>query len=336
MVKEGRRLGVGVIGLGVGMAHISSFSSSSRTKVQAICDVDSARCSVAQKLVPDAVVSRDWHEVVTSPDVDIVVVATPDSLHAEMIDFAIQNKKHVFAEKPICIAASELDQISVSLRRNPDSVFSANMVLRANPALLELRREIAGGSMGVVTHLEASYLYGRFNKIADGWRGGQPRYSAMLGGGIHMLDLSFWLLGERPLSVVGIGHSIASTSRGHPIDDFELAVLKFPSGKTATVTAVMATAVPHSHAVTVHGTQQTFLMGPIGYQYVSSDGKAGTSLKDVPKKFDRSSIALSFVDQILGLGQARVNAQEVLECTAVALAIRESITSSSEVFVRYP
>jgi len=336
VAKESRPLGVGVVGLGVGMAHVSSFDSSPKTKVRFICDVDDARCRAAQIVAPDAVVSQDWREVVTSPTVDIVVVATPDFLHAEMIEFALHHKKHVFAEKPICIASSELNQVAASLRRNPDCAFSANMVLRANPAMLELRQELAEGSLGVISHLETSYLYGRFNKIAEGWRGAPPRYSAMLGGGIHILDLSLWLLGERPLSVFGVGNSIASRSRGYQIDDFELAVLKFPSGITAVVSAVMATAVPHSHVVAVHGTQKTFLMGPIGFQYVSSDGTAGTLLNEVPKKFDRSSIALSFVDQILGLGKSRVNAQEVLECTAVALAIRESIVSGSEVFVRYP
>jgi predicted dehydrogenase len=238
-----------------------------------------------------------------------------------MTEFAIRNSKHVFVEKPICIESDELTRLILALRENPLCLLSSNMVLRANPVLIDLRREMANKSLGMISHIEVGYLYGRFNKIASGWRGHSPRYSAILGGGIHMLDLVTWLVKERPVSVFGIRNSVASASRGHTVDDLEVAVMKFQSGLTATVTAVMASSAPHSHTATIHGTARTFMMGPFGFQYLDSGSKAGVRISQMPRTYQRSLVATSFV---------------VVDCAAVALAIRESIASGVEVGVRYP
>jgi len=336
MANSKQSLGVAVIGLGVGRAHVASFARSPGVEVRAICDLDVARCREAHSLAPQAIISDDWREVITPPSIDIVVVATPDHLHAEIIETAVRAGKHVFVEKPICITQEELDRISESLKEHPNCQISANMVLRANPIFANLYRNLRSGDLGVISHIEASYLYGRFQKIIQGWRGMPPRYSAMLGGGIHMIDLSLWLAGERPSSVIGVGNSAASSSLGRTIDDFELAVLRFPSGMTVVVAATMATSVPHSHVVSVHGTKKTFMLGPLGCAYLSSDTENSRNLVDLPESFDRGLIATTFVDQILGRGKALVGATEVLDCTAVAMAIRESISKNSEMNVRYP
>ena len=336
MVSSAKSLGVAVIGLGVGRAHVSSFRGSPGVEVRVICDIDGERSRAAHSLVPDATISESWYDAVMSPSVDIVVVATPDYLHAEIIECALGAGKHVFAEKPICITSSELGRISKALSMKPECKFSANMVLRANPILIDLYRSIRSSELGVISHFEASYLYGRFHKVTAGWRGQPPRYSAMLGGGIHMIDLCLWLSGERPTSVYGVGNSAASESLGSPIDDFELAVLRFSRDFTVVVSATMASSVPHSHVLSVHGTKKTFVLGPLGCGYLSSDGQTSPDLIEVPQKYERDSIATTFVDEVLGRGQSLVSTSDVLDCTAVALAIRESISEKREITVRYP
>lgn len=336
MASELQPLGVGVIGLGVGLAHVATFNSVPGVEVRSVCDLDIDLCMKAKSLVPDARVVSEWRHVVTSTDVDIVVVATPDALHAEMIKYALSHSKHVFAEKPICLSAGELSLVVQALRDNPNSHFSANMVLRANPIFIQLRSDLAAGSMGLVSHMEMSYLYGRFNKILLGWRGQPPRYSAFLGGGIHMVDLALWLVGERPVSVIGVGQSIASEGLGRQIDDLEIAILKFQNGLTATISAVMASSVPHSHVVTIHGTKKSFMMGPLGCGYLNSDPTSASQDVAVPLGYDRRSIATSFVDEIIGRRPALVPAADVLDCTAVALAVRESIATGVETPVKYP
>jgi len=333
--RHDEQVGVGVIGLGVGRNHVASISQHSQAQVRFICDLDESRCNEVLPLAPQAEVTDQWRDVILSSAVDLVVVASPDHLHAEMTEFAIKNSKHVFVEKPICITSNELTRLVSALRDNSNCLLSSNMVLRANPVLIDLRREMIRGALGKVSHIEASYLYGRFNKIVRGWRGQSSSYSAILGGGIHMLDLVMWLVNERPVSVFGIGHSLASISRGHPIDDLELAVIKFESGLTATITAVLASSVIHSHSATVHGTDRTFVMDMFGYQYVTSESPAGMYPKPLPQAYQRSSVLLSFVDKTLGKGQSLVDTVDVIDCVAVALAIRKSIMTGAEVNIDY-
>jgi len=329
------RLGVGIIGLGVGTAHVVSLNGHSGAEVRWICDLDQARCGRVQAVVPSASVTTNWLQVVRAPDVDLVVIATPDNLHAEMIQMAIENQKHVFCEKPICTNLNEFETIRRLLKANPNCFFSSNMVLRASPVFNELRRAMAKGSLGRISHVEASYLYGRFHKILQGWRGNEVEYSAMLAGGIHMIDLAMWLLQERPVSVFGAGHSDASESRGHKFDDLELGILKFASGVTASITSVMASSTPHSHVVSVHGTKETFMLSPLGCGYLNSDALDFNRRFQVSNKYNRGLIVKTFVDQILGLGPPIVNVDEVLDCTAVALATRESIFTGGLVAIKY-
>jgi predicted dehydrogenase len=179
--RQGRKIGVGVIGLGVGRAHVAAISHHSHAQIRFICDLDESRLKEARSLAPQAEATDRWRDVVLSSGIDLVVVATPDHLHAEMTEFAIRNSKHVFVEKPICIESDELTRLILALRENPLCLLSSNMVLRANPVLIDLRREMANKSLGMISHIEVGYLYGRFNKIASGWRGHSPRYSAILG-----------------------------------------------------------------------------------------------------------------------------------------------------------
>jgi predicted dehydrogenase len=96
MVSSAKSLGVAVIGLGVGRAHVSSFRDSPGVEVRVICDIDRERSRAAHSLVRDATISESWYDAVMAPSVDVVVVATPDYLHAEIIECALAAGKHVY------------------------------------------------------------------------------------------------------------------------------------------------------------------------------------------------------------------------------------------------
>ena len=335
MNRSGNSLRVAVIGLGVGLSHVKSFNNSGFAQVTVICDQNQERLNAAKQIAPFARIASNWRSAVIQDDVDIVVVATPDYFHAEMIIASLEAGKHVFAEKPICTQQLELDGINQALQKRPDLSFSANLVLRSNPVFRELRERIRNNELGTISHLECDYLYGRFGNITRGWRGQPPKYSAILGGGIHSIDLLLWLVNELPLSVFGLQSSRSSAALGLPIDDYEIGLLAFPDGLIGKTSATLASAVPHGHSLSVHGTEKTFVYNHFGYSYLEISSPEKNLFQKYQQHYDRGVVATSFLNSILGISEPIVTKIEAINSMTVALAIRQAIDSKSAVKIRY-
>ena len=122
-----REIRVGVIGTrSRGMVLARTFAGMENVHVTTVCDIDSrilasARDAVQklQTTVPQAV--ADFRQVIADPEIDAVVIATPDHWHAHMTILACQAGKDVYVEKPlahniaeelsICHAAQKYDRV---------------------------------------------------------------------------------------------------------------------------------------------------------------------------------------------------------------------------------
>ena len=99
MTEDGR-LGVAVIGLGVGEQHARAFASLPTCRVVSVSDLDRGR---AERLAVD--LSADVSEttdVFRDPRTDIVSIASYDDDHFGQVIAALQSRKHAFVEKPLC------------------------------------------------------------------------------------------------------------------------------------------------------------------------------------------------------------------------------------------
>ena len=109
-------LNVGIIGLGVGEQHIAGFNQTRNATVTHLCDLDHKKL---QKLTSKHGVkhsSVDSNDIIDDPNVDIVSIASYDDYHASQVVRAIDNGKHVFVEKPLCLFLEEAVQIAAALR----------------------------------------------------------------------------------------------------------------------------------------------------------------------------------------------------------------------------
>src|SRR5262249_50292734 len=134
-----------------------------------------------------------------------------------------------------------------------------NLVLRAAPLYCWLRDTIAAGELGELYAFDGDYLYGRLEKITDGWRGEVDGYSVLQGGGVHLVDLMLWLTGQRPATVNAVGNRIATRGTRFRYDDFVAATYRFESGLIGRITANFGCVHRHQHVVRVFGTKGTFI-----------------------------------------------------------------------------
>lgn len=128
---------------------------------------------------------------------DFSVIASPDETHAKYILISLKNNVHCFVEKPIVTNRKDLTTVMQTLETRPDVLLSTNFILRAAPLFIRLKELISIKAFGSKVYIEGKYLYGRWEKIADGWRGNAEHdYSVILGGLIHLVDLSCYLTGN--------------------------------------------------------------------------------------------------------------------------------------------
>ncbi|MGH7258376.1 MAG: Gfo/Idh/MocA family protein [Nitrospiraceae bacterium] len=99
-------IGIGVIGYGYwGPNLVRNFQDVEDCQVMAISDLRPDRLAVVAKRFPGIIVTRDATEVIDSPAVDAVIIATPVSSHFDLAMRAIRAGKHILVEKPLALTA---------------------------------------------------------------------------------------------------------------------------------------------------------------------------------------------------------------------------------------
>lgn len=101
-----KEIKIGLIGAGwMGKAHTTAFHNAKMVfgddipVFELVSDVGEAQAASFAQLMGYRRHTTNWMDVVTDPAVDLVDVATPNSMHYEMAKAALENGKHVFCEK---------------------------------------------------------------------------------------------------------------------------------------------------------------------------------------------------------------------------------------------
>ena len=310
-----------VVGLGVGEQHAIAFQNHPDCRLVSLYDLDISRSEAVSESLGIHSVARDFEAITGASDVDIVSIASFDDAHFEQVVASIRAGKHVFVEKPLCRSLDELRVIKQIWREGPGLRIVSNLVLRAAPLYVWLRDSIRRGEFGEVYAFDGDYLYGRIEKITQGWRSRVPCYSVMLGGGIHLVDLMLWTTGQKPCSVVAFGNRVCTAGSDFAYDDFVSASFKFPSGLIGRVSANFGCVHLHQHAVRVFGTKKTFIYDDQGARvYENRDPRTpAIRLGESPLPQTKGALIPAFV---AGIAQRRpANAETQHEFDLVSVCV---------------
>ena len=97
------QINIGLIGSGIqGIYDTRAALSVDGIKIVAACDLYEGRLDRAKELWGDTLfTTRDYRELLERPEIDAVIVATPDHWHQKITIAALQAGKHVYCEKPM-------------------------------------------------------------------------------------------------------------------------------------------------------------------------------------------------------------------------------------------
>ena len=334
-----QQLSAAIIGLGVGKQHIQGYEQHPKCRVVSVCDFSTEILSNFSSEYPDIETTTDADSILNNPDIDIVSIASYDNYHYDQILKAINNNKHIFVEKPICLYEHEAEHIYSLLLANKNIKLSSNLILRKSPRFMYLKDLIHRQEMGDIFYIEGDYNYGRIQKITDGWRGMIDFYSVVYGGGIHMIDLIRWLTSEKIIEVAAYGNKIASKKSSFMYNDMVVCILKFANGMIGKMSVNFGCVYPHYHALTVYGTKATFQNNvDYGLLFNSRDPHVKPKRIRVPYPgTHKSDLIYSFIESIVtnNHSTAEVKLNDVFDTMAVCFAIEKASLSSGSIPVKY-
>jgi predicted dehydrogenase len=198
--KEIHQLKAGVLGTGfIGPVHIEALRRLG-VEVVAICGSDKAT-AVARRLgIPRAFTAYDHEAMYRCPGLDVVHITSPNRQHFEQAASALRAGKHVVCEKPLAMTSRETSALVRAAARSR-RIFAVNYNIRFYPAVLQMRADVARGSLGDIIHVNGSYFQDWLLLPTDyNWRllpgeGGALRGVADIG--THWMDTVSFILGSR-------------------------------------------------------------------------------------------------------------------------------------------
>ena len=144
-----------IAGVGVGGRGLGDLKSLESENIVALCDVDSRHAAGAFKAFPKARVHRDYRKMLEEQkDIDAVVVATPDHLHAVISLTAMQLGKHVYCEKPMAHSIQEVQLMAQAARKYKLATQMGNQG-NAGEGVRLTAEWIADGAIGAVREVHA-------------------------------------------------------------------------------------------------------------------------------------------------------------------------------------
>ncbi len=242
-----KKLKAAVIGLGVGQAHCKGYSRNPDSELIAICDIDPVRLKDRGDTfgIPEDMRFIDYHDMLKLPELDVVSVALPNYLHAPVTIDALRAGKNVLCEKPIATSSIEAQCMIDEARANARTLMVCfNYRFRDDSRWLMQMKN--AGKFGDIYYARAGWLRNNGIPGFGGWfttkalSGGGP----LIDLGVHMLDLTLWMMGyPEPTSVSGqafgkfgprglkAGNWGSKTSGGFDVEDLAAGFIRFGNEK---------------------------------------------------------------------------------------------------------
>lgn len=148
-------------------------------------------------------VTTEWRQVIEHPDVNLVIVATPDVLHHEAVLACARNGKHVFCEKPVAANARDASEMYRAVRHAGLAHF-VPFWTRYVPVYARARELVQGGQVGDVRAVVFRWHNPRPAGMPFTWRDDARLSSAgsLADVGSHAYDTIRWLLGREATRVL--------------------------------------------------------------------------------------------------------------------------------------
>jgi predicted dehydrogenase len=335
----GQKVGWAIVGIGGLTANqiLPAFPKCQKSKVVSFVSgrpEKAARFAQVYGVDPKNIYNyENFDSIKDNPDIDVIYIVLPNSMHAEYTIRAAKAGKHVLCEKPMAVSAKECEAMIAACRAAKRQL-AIGYRLHFEPFNLEMARLSREKVFGAVKVIEA----------AAGFRIGDPtqwRLKKALAGGGSMLDVGVYALqaaryisGEEPVSVSAAWTKTDAVKFKDVEEETIQFTLRFPSGCVANCTGTYATRMSRWYAGAEDGWFElapAFGYGPFKGRTNGPDGIKDIDLQNV-NHFEAEMDA--FAACLLNNTPTTVPGEEGLRDLRITEAIYQSAASGKAVALK--
>ncbi len=308
------KIGVGLIGCrGMGFSDLTSFISDKKNNTEciALCDVDSNiledRAAEVEKLTQKRPkLYADFRDLLDNPEIDAVIIGTPDHWHSYMMIAALEAGKHVYVEKPMGHSIEECNVMVSAAARYPELVVQVGMWQRSSKHWFEASDIVKSGQLGDV-HLVKAWIYKGYDNpysvMPDGeapeyvnydmWLGPAPQRpfnpnrfhynfrwwwdyagGAMTDWGVHLLDFALYAMdADMPQTISPGGGIFYHEKEALETPDIQQALYNYPKHTMVWECGLNPGIGPYQrgHGVAFIGQKGTLVVDRNGYETIADN-----------------------------------------------------------------
>lgn len=250
-----KKLQMAMAGFGKGgrIYNAPVISSVDGLEIKKILTSSRENIAAAGKDFPDALVVSSFEEILEDPEIDLIIITTPNHLHEDYATKALKAGKHVVIEKPITPLASQAEEL-IRLAREKQLILSVHHNRRWDSDFLTIKKLLEDEKLGEVVEYEAHF--DRFRPdVKEGWKENpeMPGSGILYDLGSHLIDQALVLFGmpEEVFADIRIQRKNAAVP-----DYFEL-LLFYPDLKVTLKAGMLVKG--KTPTFLIHGTKGTFI-----------------------------------------------------------------------------
>ena len=279
--------------------------------------------------------TKNPDEVFEDPHIDAVIIVTPTSTHADMIQRAARNGKAIFVEKPLTQSLEEADEIIQTIKQY-NVICQVGFMRRFDPAYAEAKRRIEAGDIGKPIYFkgitrDAGSPPAEFIKHSG---------RVFLDVSIHDYDIARYLMGAEITSVSAHGRVLL-----HPfMEEFKdvdqaITYVYFDSGAAGDIEASRNSPYGHDIRTEIIGTEGSLFIGTLRNQNVTLLNSKGSTYEIIPDFQTRFNDAyrlelVHFIECVQNNQIPKVTEMDGKVNLKIAIAATESFDSGKTVHIK--
>ena len=284
--------------------------------LSAICDTNSQR---AEKFGKKYSVNfyNSFENLLEKEKFDAALVCTPTFTHSDIATKLIENKKHVFVEKPMTYLSEDGQNLIDAAKRN-NVILTCGYIERFNPAVASVKDFLKSKKYGDLIRLEFYREHRMPQHIKD--------VGVIYDTSVHDIDTAMWLFDETPEVVYAIAGKI-----NHEHEDFATIMLGFKDNKTATISSNWITPIRVRNFNAVCTEARIF--SDFITQEIRIETDNGTENPKNEKAEPLSLEIKNFLDSIEGKNDLLVKPEQAVNVTKIAEAALLSSQKGTPIYL---
>jgi len=220
-----------VVGVGYFGAELARIMKEQEdAQVVAVYDPENGE-TIAKELSCDA--EQSLEALVSRPDVQCVIVATPNYLHKEPVILAAKHRKNVFCEKPIALSYADCDEMVKACEEN-HVIFMAGHIMNFFNGVHHAKELINAGTIGKVLYCHSARNGWEDVQESVSWKKIREKSGGHLYHHIHELDCVQFIMGGMPEEVTMEAGNVAHQGEAFgDEDDMIFITARFHDGRYA-------------------------------------------------------------------------------------------------------